>query len=103
MTPKSALFENFEQIFANFRLFDDYSIEIILENYSGDCSQYSGVYFKIKFSQNLSPFLPYDVILTPKNAHFEQIFADFHLFDDYNIEIILENHGGGFKVFRNSL
>ena len=44
------------------------------------------------FSQNLSPFWPYDVILTPKNAlfeHFEQFFADFRLLDHYNIEIIL--------------
>ena len=50
-----------------------------------------------KFFKNFPPFWPYDVILTPKNAlfeHFEQIFADFGLFDDYNIKIILENHGG---------
>ena len=49
---------------------------------------------KKKFFKNFPPFWPDRVILTPKNALFEQIFADFCLFDDYNIEIILENHGG---------
>ena len=44
------------------------------------------------FPRNLSPFWPYDVILTPENAllgHFAQIFADFRLFDYYNMKIIL--------------
>ena len=48
---------------------------------------------KYKYSRNLSPLWPYDVILTPKTAlfqHFEQIFADFYLFDHYNIETILQ-------------
>ena len=49
LTSKNALFEHFEQFFADFRLFDHYNIEIILENYGGDCSQYSRDYYEIKF------------------------------------------------------
>ena len=97
LDPQNALFEHFEQIFEDFRLFDHYNIEIILQNYGGDCSQNSGDYYKIDFSQNFSPSWPYEVILTPKNAlfeHFEHFFVDFCLFDHYNIELILENHEG---------
>ena len=46
-----------------------------------------------KIFKNSPPYWPDDVILTPKNAlfeHFELIFADFRLFDHYNIKIILE-------------
>ena len=41
------------------------------------------------FTQNFSPFWPYDVILTPKTAlfeHFGQIFADFSLLLNYKME-----------------
>ena len=41
------------------------------------------------FTQNFSPFWPYDVILTPKTAlfeHFWQIFADFSLLLNYRME-----------------
>ena len=49
------------------------------------------------FLKKFPPYWPYDVILTPKNArfeHFEQFFADFRLFDHYNIKNIQENYGG---------
>ena len=54
------------------------------------------------FFKNFPPYWPYDVILIPKNAlfvHFEQIFADFRLFDHYNIEIIQENYGGDYSQY----
>ena len=49
LDPQKRTFEHFEQIFADFRQFDDYNIEIILENHGGDCSQYSGEHFEIEF------------------------------------------------------
>ena len=42
------------------------------------------------FPKNFSPFWPFDVVLTSDIAlfeHFEQIFADFGLFINYNMEI----------------
>ena len=36
LTYKNALFEHFEQKFADFRQFDHYKIIIILESHSGD-------------------------------------------------------------------
>ena len=52
LTPKIPNFEHFEQIFADLPLFDQYNNEIILEKHSGDCSQYLGDHFRIKFCQN---------------------------------------------------
>ena len=42
------------------------------------------------FSKKFPPFLPYDVILTPKSVlfkHFDQIFEDFGLLLNYKMEI----------------
>ena len=42
------------------------------------------------FTKKFSPFWPFDVILTQEIAlfeHYEQIFADFCLFINYNMEI----------------
>ena len=89
LTPKNALFEHFEQIFADFCLFDDYNMEITLENHAGDCSQYSGDHFEIKFFQKFITILALWRHLDPKKCIFEHFFADFRLFDHYNIEIIL--------------
>ena len=43
------------------------------------------------FHNTFSPFWPFEVILTPEIAlfeHFEQIFADFSLFLNYDMGII---------------
>ena len=86
-----------KQIFADLCLFDHYNIEIILENHGGNCSQCSGDYCKIKSFPKFITILALCCHLDPQNAlfeHFEQIYGDFCLFDHYNIEIILEDHGG---------
>ena len=88
--PQNALFENYKQFFADFCLFDDYNIEIILENYGVDCSQY--LFRRSQFFPKFITILALWRHLDPKNAlfeHFEQFFADFRLFDHYNTEIIL--------------
>ena len=76
LTPKNALFEHFEQIFADFRLYDHYNIEIILENYGGDCSQYPGDYFK-KFFQKFSTILALWRHLDPQKRTFWAFLANF--------------------------
>ena len=90
--PKTHFLSILSKFFADFCLFDDYNIEIILENHGGDCSQYSGDHIEIKFFSKFITILALLRHLDPKNAlfeHFEQFFADFRLFDNYNIEIIL--------------
>ena len=70
LTHKIALFEHFEQIFPDFRLFDHSNIEFNLEKHGWDCSQYQGDHFKIKIFRDFPPFWHYDVILAHKNALF---------------------------------
>ena len=50
-----------------------------------------------QFSQKISTIFPYDVILTSKTIlfkRFEQIFEDFGLLLNYNMEITPKTHGG---------
>ena len=75
LTPKNALCEHFEQIFADFRLFDHYNNEIILENHGEDCSQCSRDYCKIKFFPKFITILALWRHLDPPKTHFFSIFV----------------------------
>ena len=63
--------------FADFRLFDDYNIEIILENHGWDCSQYSGDQFKIKFFPKFITILALWRHLDPEKCTFWAFLAIF--------------------------